>query len=89
MVVVWLQGGESEIPFPPPKSSSIRTTIDGLKQERPVAPKILMAKAGSPQELQFMQLLIEEGSSETGQSYPQFINSITEQVEAMRAPGTA
>lgn len=76
-------GAGSSGPFPPPKGSLLRNTIDRLRQERHIAPRVVMAKAGTPQEAVFEQMLIEEGPD--GTSYAHFLNSVIQHVEKLGA----
>ncbi len=76
-------GGDAEGSFPPPKGSLLRTTIDTLRQERHIAPRVVLAKPGTPQETIFEQMLIEEAGGHDGTSYAHFVNSILEQVEKL------
>lgn len=83
--VYYLGGGnEGELPFPPPKGSLIRKTVDLWKQERHITPRVVMAKAGGPEEYLFQRMLIEEGV-EGAQSFQDFINVITHEVTTLRS----
>mgnify|MGYP001066399640 CR=1 FL=1 len=85
--VYYLGGGpEGEIPFPPPKGSLIRKTIDLWKQERHITPKVVMTKAGGQEEYLFLKMLIEEGV-DGGQSFQDFINVVTREVSTLRSSG--
>jgi len=70
---------EEPVPFPPPKNSLIRKTINTLKADRHVTPQIIMARPGTPEEAVFFAMLIEEGGVD-GQSYADFLSVITKEV---------
>lgn len=78
--------GEEVIAFPPPKGSNLRKAIDTLRQERHIAPRVIMAQAGTPQASYFDQLLVEEGPD--GTSFAHFLNSIASEVSKLLAPGS-
>jgi len=91
-IILYRTGNEndSELPFPPPKETLIRTTMNLLKKERHTIPRVFMIHSGSNEESYFDTLLLEEANS-YGPSYSQFLDSDNnsnpqEEVENVKFP---
>jgi len=63
------------LPYPPPKTSLIKTTVNNLKQDRNITPKIMVIKQGTSEETTFQTFLIEEQNN-LGPSYAQFLELV-------------
>ncbi|KAK9156767.1 hypothetical protein Scep_003341 [Stephania cephalantha] len=85
LIVYYSSTADPSIPFPPPHDCLLRTTINKLKQERSITPKLLFIKGGQEDATIFENFLIEEQdvfgtglTSSTG--FVSFLEEITRSV---------
>ncbi|KMT05478.1 hypothetical protein BVRB_7g176030 [Beta vulgaris subsp. vulgaris] len=60
LIVFYSSTADPALPFPPPHDCSLRTTINKLKQERSITPKLLFIRGGQDDATAFENFLIEE-----------------------------
>ncbi|KAK9122802.1 hypothetical protein Sjap_012404 [Stephania japonica] len=60
LIVYYSSTADPSLPFPPPHDCLLRTTINKLKQERSITPKLLFIKGGQDDATIFENFLIEE-----------------------------
>ncbi|WOL03496.1 protein transport protein SEC23-like [Canna indica] len=60
LIVYYSPTADASIPFPPPHDCFIRTTINKLKQERSITPKLAIIRGGQDDATAFERYLIEE-----------------------------
>ncbi|KAK9170393.1 hypothetical protein Syun_002533 [Stephania yunnanensis] len=85
LIVYYSSTADPSLPFPPPHDCLLRTTINKLKQERSITPKLLFIKGGQEDATIFENFLIEEQdvfgtglTSSTG--FVSFLEEITRNV---------
>ncbi|PHT35022.1 hypothetical protein CQW23_26822 [Capsicum baccatum] len=60
LIVFYASTADPSLPFPPPQDCLLRTTINKLKQERCITPKLSFIKGGQDDATAFENYLIEE-----------------------------
>ncbi|ONK71291.1 uncharacterized protein A4U43_C04F6960 [Asparagus officinalis] len=60
LIVYYSSTADPSLPFPPPHDCALRTTINRLKQERCITPKLAFIRGGKDDASQFENYLIEE-----------------------------
>lgn len=60
LIVFYSSTADPSLPFPPPQDCLLRTTINKLKQERCITPKLSFIKGGQDDATAFENYLIEE-----------------------------
>ncbi|XP_019164130.1 PREDICTED: protein transport protein Sec24A [Ipomoea nil] len=60
LIVFYSSTTDPSLPFPPPQDCLLRTTINKLKQERCISPKLMFIRAGQDDATPFENFLIEE-----------------------------
>ncbi|KAL2240072.1 protein transport protein SEC24 [Sesamum indicum] len=60
LIVFYSSTADAALPFPPPQDCLLRTTINKLKQERIITPKLILIRAGRDDATPFENYLIEE-----------------------------
>ncbi|KAK2980179.1 hypothetical protein RJ640_007269 [Escallonia rubra] len=60
LVVFYSSTADPSLPFPPPHDCLLRTTINKLKQERSITPKLMFIRGGQDDSTAFENYLIEE-----------------------------
>ncbi|XP_060169858.1 protein transport protein SEC23 D isoform X2 [Lycium barbarum] len=60
LIVFYASTADPSLPFPPPQDCLLRTTINKLKQERCITPKLTFIKGGQDDATAFENYLIEE-----------------------------
>ncbi|CAA0841313.1 sec23/sec24 transport family protein [Striga hermonthica] len=60
LVVFYSSTADSALPFPPPQDCFLRSTINKLKQERNITPKLIFIRGGQDDATVFENYLIEE-----------------------------
>ncbi|KAL0370190.1 UNVERIFIED_CONTAM: protein transport protein Sec24B [Sesamum angustifolium] len=60
LIVFYSSTADAALPFPPPQDCLLRTTINKLKQERIITPKLILIRAGQDDATPFENYLIEE-----------------------------
>ncbi|KAK6936224.1 Sec23/Sec24, helical domain [Dillenia turbinata] len=60
LIVYYASTADPALPFPPPHDCLLRTTINKLKQERSITPKLIFIRGGQDDETAFENYLIEE-----------------------------
>lgn len=60
LIVFYSSTADPGLPFPPPHDCLLRTTINKLKQERSITPKLLFIRGGQDDATAFENYLIEE-----------------------------
>ncbi|KAL9235423.1 hypothetical protein vseg_010181 [Gypsophila vaccaria] len=60
LIVFYASTADPQLPFPPPQDCLLRTTINKLKQERSITPKLLFIRGGQDDATAFENYLIEE-----------------------------
>ncbi|MQL96470.1 hypothetical protein Taro_029138 [Colocasia esculenta] len=60
LIVYYSSTADPSIPFPPPQDCLLRTTINMLKQERSITPKLMFIRGGQDDATLFENYLIEE-----------------------------
>ncbi|PIN00483.1 Vesicle coat complex COPII, subunit SEC24/subunit SFB2 [Handroanthus impetiginosus] len=60
LIVFYSSTADAALPFPPPHDCLLRTTINKLKQERIITPKLIFIKGGHDDATAFENYLIEE-----------------------------
>ncbi|KAI3995544.1 hypothetical protein MKX01_023289 [Papaver californicum] len=60
LIVYYSSTADPSLPFPPPHDCLLRTTINKLKQERSITPKLMFIKGGQDDATAFENHLIEE-----------------------------
>lgn len=60
LIVFYSSTTDPSLPFPPPQDCLLRTTINKLKQERCISPKLIFIRAGQDDATPFENFLIEE-----------------------------
>ncbi|KAG1363565.1 protein transport protein sec24 [Cocos nucifera] len=85
LIVYYSSTADPSLPFPPPHDCLLRTTINKLKQERSITPKLTFIRGGQDDATVFENYLIEEQdvdgtgiSSVTG--FVSFLEEITQDV---------
>ncbi|KAF7805716.1 protein transport protein SEC24 [Senna tora] len=85
LVVFYSSTADPSLPFPPPHDCLLRTTINKLKQERCITPKLIFIRGGQDDASVFENFLIEEqdvdGSGLTSvMGFVSFLEGITHDV---------
>ncbi|KAJ1440698.1 Zinc finger, Sec23/Sec24-type superfamily [Sesbania bispinosa] len=85
LIVFYSSTADPTLPFPPPHDCLLRTTINKLKQERCITPKLLFIRGGQDDASIFENFLIEEqdvdGSGLTSvMGFVSFLEDITQKV---------
>ncbi|KAI4368701.1 hypothetical protein MLD38_017228 [Melastoma candidum] len=85
LIVFYSSTADPSLPFPPPHDCLLRTTINKLKQDRSITPKLLFIKGGQDDASAFENYLIEEqdvdGSSLSSvMGFISFLEEITQSV---------
>ncbi|XP_031503829.1 uncharacterized protein LOC116266660 isoform X1 [Nymphaea colorata] len=85
LIVYYSSTADPALPFPPPQDCLLRATINKLKQERSVTPKLILIRGGQDDVSPFEHFLIEEqdvdGSGLTsGMGFVSFLEEITRHV---------
>ncbi|KAK4771985.1 hypothetical protein SAY86_013760 [Trapa natans] len=60
LIVFYSSTADPSLPFPPPHDCQLRTTINRLKQERSITPKLMFIRGGQDDATAFENYLIEE-----------------------------
>ncbi|PIA28240.1 hypothetical protein AQUCO_07200115v1 [Aquilegia coerulea] len=60
LIVYYASTADPTLPFPPPHDSLLRTTINKLKQDRSITPKLIFIRGGHEDATAFESYLIEE-----------------------------
>ena len=60
LVVYYSSTADPSLPFPPPHDCLLRTTINALKQDRCITPKLAIVRGGQDDSSLFENYLIEE-----------------------------
>ncbi|KAI3461288.1 hypothetical protein Pfo_017951 [Paulownia fortunei] len=60
LIVFYSSTADAALPFPPPQDCLLRTTINKLKQERIITPKLIFIRGGQDDATAFENYLIEE-----------------------------
>ncbi|CAI9105648.1 OLC1v1004624C1 [Oldenlandia corymbosa var. corymbosa] len=60
LIVFYSSTADASLPFPPPQDCLLRTTINQLKQERSITPKLMFIRGGQDDATVFENYLIEE-----------------------------
>lgn len=60
LIVFYSSTADPTLPFPPPQDCLLRTTINKLKQERSITPKLMFIRGGQDDATVFENYLIEE-----------------------------
>ncbi|CAN6270287.1 unnamed protein product [Urochloa humidicola] len=60
LLVYYSPTASSEIPFPPPRDCLLRSTIDRLKQERNITPKLVLIHGAHDDTTEFEKYLVED-----------------------------
>ncbi|KAK6144200.1 hypothetical protein DH2020_021020 [Rehmannia glutinosa] len=60
LIVFYSSTADAALPFPPPQDCLLRTTINKLKQERIITPKLIFIRGGQDDATVFENYLIEE-----------------------------
>ncbi|XP_072965546.1 protein transport protein SEC23 D-like [Typha angustifolia] len=60
IIVYYSSAADPSLPFPPPQDCLLRTTINKLKQERSITPKLAFIQGGKDDTVAFESYLIEE-----------------------------
>ncbi|GLT63882.1 hypothetical protein SLA2020_364130 [Shorea laevis] len=60
LIVFYSSTADPSLPFPPPHDCLLRTTINKLKQERSITPKLIFIRGGQDDATSFENYLIEE-----------------------------
>ncbi|GAQ81540.1 sec23/Sec24 zinc finger family protein [Klebsormidium nitens] len=86
LIVYYAQNAPTELPFPPPQDCLIRETINQLKKERVITPRLLMLRGGHDNVEAFERYLIEEqdvdgAGAATGMGFVAFMNTIRQETE--------
>eukprot|EP00898_Chlorokybus_atmophyticus_P008263 jgi/Chlat1/8438/Chrsp80S07919 len=66
LIVYYASTAPPDMPFPPPQQSLLRKTINGIKQERNVTPRLLMMRGGFDNVEPFERYLLEERDDSSG-----------------------
>lgn len=85
LIVFYSSTADPTIPFPPPHDCLLRTTINKLKQDRCITPKLLFIRGGQDDASIFENFLIEEqdvdGSGLTSvMGFVSFLEDVTQKV---------
>lgn len=85
LIVFYSSTADPTLPFPPPHDCLLRTTINKLKQERCITPKLIFIRGGQDDASIFENFLIEEqdvdGSGLTSvMGFVSFLEDITQKV---------
>eukprot|EP00850_Spirogloea_muscicola_P012002 SM000076S21823 [mRNA] locus=s76:484591:488610:+ [translate_table: standard] len=85
LIVYYAPSATADMPFPPPHDSLLRNTINQLKQDRSVTPKLHMIRSGHDDARPFEHFLIEEqdvdgASSGGGTGFVAFLEQVTQNV---------
>ncbi|KAL3752313.1 hypothetical protein ACJRO7_013033 [Eucalyptus globulus] len=85
LIVFYSSTADPSLPFPPPHDCLLRTTINKLKQDRSITPKLLFIRGGQEDASAFESYLIEEqdvdGSGLTNNmGFVSFLEDITQGV---------
>lgn len=85
LIVFYSSTADPVLPYPPPHDCLLRTTINKLKQERSITPKLLFIRGGQDDATAFENYLIEEqdveGSGLTSvMGFVSFLEDITRSV---------
>ncbi|KAK9279753.1 hypothetical protein L1049_013435 [Liquidambar formosana] len=85
LIVFYSSTADLTLPFPPPHDCLLRTTINKLKQERSITPKLIFIRGGQDDSTAFENYLIEEqdvdGSGLTSvMGFVSFLEDITQSV---------
>lgn len=85
LLVYYSPTASSEIPFPPPRDCLLRSTVDRLKQERNITPKLIFIHGAHDDTTEFEKYLVEDQtldgsllSSSTG--FSSFLDEIRSKV---------
>ncbi|WOL02294.1 protein transport protein sec24-like [Canna indica] len=60
LIVYYSSTADASLPFPPPHDCLLRTTINRLKQERSITPKLIFIRGGHDDTTAFQNYLIED-----------------------------
>lgn len=60
LLVYYSPTASSEIPFPPPRNCLLRSTVDRLKQERNITPKLVFIHGAHDDTTEFEKYLVED-----------------------------
>lgn len=60
LIVFYSSTADPSLPFPPPQDCLLRTTINKLKQERSITPRLIFIRGGQDDATSFENYLIEE-----------------------------
>ncbi|KAL5832576.1 hypothetical protein ACOSQ3_016250 [Xanthoceras sorbifolium] len=85
IIVFYSSTADPAIPFPPPQDCLLRTTINKMKQDRSITPKLIFIRGGKEDATAFENYLIEEqdvdGSGLTSvMGFVSFLEDITQSV---------
>ncbi|PKI53699.1 hypothetical protein CRG98_025940 [Punica granatum] len=85
LIVFYSSTADPSLPFPPPHDCLLRTTINKLKQERSITPKLMFIQGGQDDATAFENYLIEEqdvdGSGFTSvMGFVSFLEEVTQSV---------
>ncbi|XP_066348287.1 protein transport protein SEC23 D-like [Miscanthus floridulus] len=84
LLVYYSPTASSEIPFPPPRDCLLRSTVDRLKQERNITPKLVFIHGAHDDTTEFEKYLVEDqnldGSLSSSTSFSSFLDDIRSKV---------